>query len=266
MKFSVIVVCLNPGDKLGPTMESILKQDYPDFDVIVKDGGSKDGSIEKLVQDNRIKLFVEKDTGIYDAMNQAVAHADGDFVIFMNCGDSFYDESVLTKVSELAKKEQGEAPLVIYGNIYNEKSKSFITPAPTINGFTCYRNVPCHQSCIYSTALCKQKPYEPKFKIRADYEHFLWCYYVGKAKMIHLDYAVANYEGGGFSETKENLKRSKKEHEEITKRYMKTGELFKYKMILALTLAPIRRKMAESPRFSAFYHKCTSFLYGKKQK
>ena len=54
MKFSIIVVCLNPGPKLNQTLDSILSQTYPSFEIIVKDGGSRDGSIETMREDRRI--------------------------------------------------------------------------------------------------------------------------------------------------------------------------------------------------------------------
>ena len=69
MKFSIIVVCLNPGTKLNQTLDSILAQTCPDFEVIVKDGGSRDGSIESMRTDGRIHLYQEPDHSIYEAMN-----------------------------------------------------------------------------------------------------------------------------------------------------------------------------------------------------
>ena len=85
MKFSIIVVCLNPGEKLNKTLDSILQQTCQDYEIVVKDGGSRDGSIEGMRKEARICLYVEKDKGIYDAMNQAVAAAKGDFILFLNC-------------------------------------------------------------------------------------------------------------------------------------------------------------------------------------
>ena len=107
--------------------------------------------------------------------------------------------------------------------------------------------------------------YEPKYKIRADYEHFLWCYYRAKAPMQYLGLTVSSYEGGGYSETKENLKRSAAEHKEITAKYMKPVELFRYRAVMALTLAPLRTAMAESRHFSAIYQGLTSKVYGRRQ-
>lgn len=298
MRFSIIVVCLNPGEKLNQTMESILSQTCQDFEVIVKDGGSRDGSVEALKkkagisENQRIRIFAEKDSGIYDAMNQAVSYAQGEFILFMNCGDVFFDKEVLAQIDNYIKAEarqdspkaapstkerpsskttltEQEVPatgknldnLILYGNTYSEKNNVVIASPPRITGFTCYRNIPCHQSCVYAARLCKEKPYDLQYKIRADYDHFLWCYYVAGAKMTAMDLTVASYEGGGFSENKKNLKQDKQEHKRITATYMKKGELFQYRLLLWCTLAPLRRWMAESPVFSSVYHRIKEKIY-----
>ena len=72
IQFSIITVCLNAGQGLLDTVERTLGQTYGHFEIIVKDGGSKDGSIEKLPSDPRIRVVTRKDTGIYDAMNQGI--------------------------------------------------------------------------------------------------------------------------------------------------------------------------------------------------
>ncbi len=83
--------------------------------------------------------------------------------------------------------------------------------------------------------------------------------------MQYLGLTVSSYEGGGYSETKENLKRSAAEHKEITAKYMKPVELFRYRAVMALTLAPLRTAMAESRHFSAIYQGLTSKVYGRRQ-
>lgn len=281
MKFSIIVVCLNPGVKLNETLDSILTQSYQDYEIIVKDGGSKDGSIEDMRQDAHICLYQEKDTGIYDAMNQAVYHATGDFILFLNCGDIFYNEKVLEKTAEYIeqegkkenihgeaveqpdeKKQAKQSGLVLYGDTFSGKNQVTIASAPRITGFTCYRNIPCHQVCFYAAELCHKKPYDLNYKIRADYDHFLWCFYKAQAKMIHMDLTVASYEGDGFSEKKENIERDKKEHEQITSTYMSKTELIKYRLIMLVTLAPLRRFLAENKAFSGIYHRLKEKIYG----
>jgi len=265
MRFSVIVVCLNPGDKLNQTLDSILSQTCTDYEVVVKDGGSRDGSVETMRADARIRLYREKDGGIYQAMNQAVSHAEGDFVLFLNCGDFFPDKSVLERTSAYIDEEAAQgtdlSKLVLYGDTMGEKNGVVIASPPHINGFACYRNIPCHQTCFYSRRLCLDKPYDPAFRIRADYDHFLWCYYKAGARFVHMNFAAASYEGGGYSESKENRKRDGQEHRQITSAYMSKGELFKYRVVMACTLAPLRRAMAESRIFSRVYHGLKRRMY-----
>ena len=261
MKFSVIVVCLNPGEKLNQTLDSILSQTFTDFEIVVKDGGSKDGSVENMRRDERICFYNEPDKSIYDAMNQAVAHARGEFILFMNCGDLFYKEDVLEKAAKAIDRQPAPENLVLYGDTYGEKNQVCISAPPRITGFTCYRNIPCHQSCIYAAGLCKEKPYDLQYRIRADYDHFLWCYYVARADMVNLGLTVASYEGGGYSENKENRRRDKEEHKRITAAYMGRGELLKYKLIMLGTLAPLRSFLAESKLFSGAYHWLKGMLY-----
>ncbi len=265
MKFSIIVVCLNPGEKLNQTLDSILSQAYHDFEVIVKDGGSRDGSLDTMRRDPRICIYQEADHSIYEAMNQAVSHVTGDYILFLNCGDIFYDNDVLKRTAEYMEQHLVKLQGIYYGDTYSAKTDTKISSPPRITGFVCYRNIPCHQSCFYAADLCRQKPYEPKYKIRADYEHFLWCYYRAKAPMQYLGFTVSSYEGGGYSETKENLKRSAAEHREITAKYMNPGELLRYRVIMALTLAPLRTAMAESRRFSGIYQKLMNKMYGRKR-
>ncbi|MDE7269514.1 MAG: sulfatase-like hydrolase/transferase [Acetatifactor sp.] len=264
MKFSIIVVALNPGDKLRQTVESVLSQSCEDYEIVVKDGGSTDGSLESLPEDARIRVYTESDSGIYDAMNQAVKKAQGEYLLFLNCGDVFYDAGVLERALRCAEQERGDAPLVLYGDTYGAKNDVLIAAPAEIDGFACYRNIPCHQSCFYDARLCKEKPYRAEYRIRADYDHFLWCYYRAGARMVYLDGVVASYEGGGYSESRENRKRDKEEHRQITQEYMSPEELGRYRRVMLLTLAPVRSFLAENRLTSGVYHWMKTCFYRHK--
>lgn len=270
--FSILVVSLNAGNKLVQTMESILEQDNAEYEVLVKDGGSKDGSVEALEEflekqseqlRQRIRIVKEPDKSIYDGMNQATGYAKGEYYYFLNCGDSFWDKQALKQVSEEIRKdkESDKEHLIYYGNIYDVLRSQVVQSNPGIDAFACYRNLPCHQACIYHYSLFEERGYEPKYRVRGDYEHFLWSYFVKMANPQYVDVVLAAYEGGGFSETKENRERSRLEHKEITEKYMSKQELFKYKLILLLTLAPLRTKLAESPRFAGVYQTMKKCIY-----
>ena len=289
--FSIVVVSLNPGERLRKTLDSIAGQTFTDYEVILKDGGSTDGSLDELQQNGYFKdkkqivIQKKKDKSIYDGMNQAVSFVKGRYVQFLNCGDYFYSNTVLEEVAEFIetekKKTRGtlgntaavkgsqkesvdtmqQKPLIFYGNQYNQIQDTIVYSAPEINDFTCYRNVPCHQVCFYDYRLFAKRVYELQYKVRADYEHFLYSIYEENAKGISMPIIIASYEGGGFSETKENRKRSAMEHKEITTKYLGEAKVLKYRLIMWLTLAPVRTMIAESPALSGVYNGVKNGVY-----
>lgn len=264
--YSIIVVCLNAGERLHDTIESILQQKYTNYEIIIKDGGSSDGSVKELqaaADDERMHIHIRKDNGIYDAMNQAVQLAQGEYYLFLNAGDSFYDETVLDKIAgEIGRlKNKSKKADVIYGNLYHKALDTIIYAAPEINDFTCYRNVPCHQTCFYHKSMFETRAYKPEYNVRADYEHFLWCFYEKKAKMWYVPVIVASYEGGGYSETKENKKCSARQHREIVARYMGRKKADKYRWIMLLTLAPLRSAVADNKYLSGIYNGLKTAIY-----
>lgn len=267
-KISIIVVCLNPGEKLIETMESIRKQTYQDYEVVIKDGFSKDGSIDAvkawLLQDGavmaeKVSVYQMQDKSIYEAMNQATKLAKGTFLYFLNCGDHFYEEHSLEHMmAEIDKHPEGR---LFYGNVYDAIRESVVQSNPKMDAFACYRHVPCHQACVYHQSLFAERGYEPKYRVRADYEHFLWCFFEKKVMPVWVPVTLALYEGGGFSETKANRIRSEKEHEEIIALYMTRQQIFKYKMLMLLSLQPLRTAMAESRLFGGLYQSAKKLLY-----
>lgn len=264
--YSIIVVCLNAGERLHDTVESVLQQKYGHYEIVIKDGGSSDGSVERLqaaFQDDRIHIHTKKDNGIYDAMNQAVSLAQGEYYLFLNAGDSFYDAMVLNKITEeiIRIRNEGKKADVIYGNLYHKALNTIIYAAPEINDFTCYRNVPCHQTCFYHRSMFETRGYKPEYNVRADYEHFLWCFYEKQAGIWYVPVMVASYEGGGYSETKENKKRSARQHREIVVQYMGRKKADKYRWIMILTLAPLRSAIADSRYLSGIYNGLKTAVY-----
>lgn len=271
--FSIIVVCLNPGKKLVGTLRSIRDQAFQDYEVIVKDGISTDGSLEgiaELFPEGVLRLFSRKDQGIYDAMNQAAWGAKGAFVYFLNCGDRFYSGQVLSKMADFIQscQEGRKVRGIYYGNIFERITGQKVASNPRMDAFGCYRNVPCHQACFYSRELLLAHPFDTSYKVRADYEQFLWCFFVAgkeqKVEFVYQDLMVADYEGGGFSETKDNRRISAREHKEITGKYMSKGQLFKFRTVMLLSLAPLRTWIASNEKTSGFYNQLKRAVYKKK--
>ena len=265
--FSIVVVSLNAGARLPGTLESILCQRFQDYEIIIKDGGSTDGSLDALPADDRIRLFISADSGIYDAMNGAVREARGRYLYFLNCGDLLYDGEVLGRVQEgIVRKEQelsrpAAQNAVYYGDVYERTSRQIAAANPVMDDFACYRNLPCHQACFYSRGLFAARGFDTALRVRADYEHFLYCKYKACARLEYLPLVIARYEGGGFSETKENRRISRREHRAVTARYLPRGKRLLFRVYLIVTLQPLREKLAHGRTTAALYNRIKSGLY-----
>lgn len=262
MKFSIIMVSLNPGERIRKTLVSVLNQTCKDYEVIIKDGGSTDASLETvadLTEDERVKVHICQDKSIYDAMNQAVKLASGDYFIFLNCGDEFENDRVLEKMIQY----MGNNREIYYGDMKRRGVDEIIPSPHKITDFVCYRNIPCHQVCFYNRKLFEERAYDVSYPVRADYEHFLWSIYIKKAYAQYLPVTVCLYEGQGFSETEKNLKLAELEHKAITRKYIGNKCLL-YSFIMIITLQPLRKKMADSKLFSGLYQKIKGLVYGRK--
>lgn len=274
MKFSIIVVTLNAGDELKKTIDSILVQTTNDYEIIVKDGGSTDGSLEVLkesVTDEKLKIIACPDTGIYDAMNQALELASGEYVYFLNCGDYLYDERVLNTIAWYIAKSKQEAeenksksrPLVLYGNIFDRVAGAKVCSNPHIDEFACFRHVPWHQACVFDRDMLRGHMFQTKYKIRADYEQFLWCFFYAKANMIYMDTTVASYQGGGYSETAVNRRISAKEHLEIVENYMPHSHVVKYRWRMRLSMAGLRAVISRNSVLGPLYNRVRTKVYNR---
>lgn len=288
--FSIIVVCFNPGSKLKETLLSIKKQTFSDYEIVIKDGLSKDGSlacVEEVfpgevfgegIAEGKARLISKKDQGIYDAMNQAVIQAKGEYIYFLNCGDWFYSDQVLAQMADFIGTRQREEvqnggqcrPGIYYGNIYERLTGQKVASNPQMDAFGCYRNVPCHQACFYARELLLRHPFQTKYRVRADYEQFLWCFFVAgkerKAVFVYHDLLIADYEGGGFSETTENRRVSAVEHRAITGIYMGKGQLFRFRLVMLLSLAPLRTWIAQNEKTAGIYNKVKGMAYAVKRR
>ena len=285
--FTIIVVSYNAGDKLLKTVESVVRQTYTDYKILVKDGMSTDGSIERLKkayqvgsidseEDCRITLLESCDNGIYHAMNIATSHLEGkvkagenpSYVFFLNCGDYLGNENVLRDVHKLILdrnlKEGTTLPAIFYGDIYDRSAGARVASNPRIDDYACYRNVPSHQACFYDERLVYRNPFDLKYKVRADYEQFLRCFYREKAETVYIPVLIADYEGGGYSA--QNLKISEKERREIIQMYLTSSQIRKYDILRVLTLSKLRTALSSNKLTARLYNSVKELIYLLKRK
>lgn len=162
------------------------------------DGGSTDGTIDiiKKYESKIAKFISEPDKGIYDAMNKGAQMATGEWILFMNSGDTFANENVLSNVAERIYDDSD----VIYGdNLMVYKSKTIYHKAKFFSKKDI--NLPFnHQSAFVRSALAKQNPFNLSYKIAGDYNFFYNLYISGK-KFQYIPLPIANYSMDGMSQS-----------------------------------------------------------------
>lgn len=198
MKITVCTVVFNAADNIENTINSVLSQDYADIEYVIIDGESSDGTQEILKKyENKIsRLLIEKDKGVYDAMNKALDLAQGDFLIFMNAGDTFVGPDVLTRTAELIK----DGSAVYYGNvIYVNKGKdiSYFHGGKFGKHRLSMKNI-CHQSVFYPKPVYKKYKYDLRYKVFSDYVYNLTLV-SSKIKFIYINIVISFFETGGLS-------------------------------------------------------------------
>ena len=204
-KISIITICYNDIKGLEKTIKSIIHQTQTQYEFIVIDGGSTDGSKE-LIERNSEKIdywVSEPDAGVYNAMNKGIKAATGDFVIFMNSGDKFYENTVLEKVTPLLVDDFD----IYYGDNYKVKpnSKRKKTYPEKLSFSFFYNSCINHQSTFIRRQLFFDYfLYNEKFKIVADWEFFIYTICIENRPSKYLKMTICNYDFTGISSNAEN--------------------------------------------------------------
>lgn len=205
MKLSVVTVCYNSVDTIEETMLSVLNQTYPDIEYIIIDGGSTDGTVEiiKKYADRLAYWVSEPDKGIYDAMNKGISVATGDYINFMNSGDRFFDNEVITDVFSDKTINEYE---IIYGDAVFQYPQKNIYRKPLDLSELVKHNCLFHQSMFIRTKRLKDMPYDISFKIAADYK-FSYLQFKQGASFKYVPKPISYFEGtSGISSNAISLK------------------------------------------------------------
>lgn len=170
---SIITVSYNAGSSIEQTILSVIDQNFEDYEYIIIDGGSTDGTVEIIQKyQDKITLWVsEPDKGIYDAMNKGIGLAKGFWVNFMNAGDSFYDLNVFNSVFSVCKTSY-----VIYGDnmLCYEWGEVLLSP-DSLNNIDRFM-VFGHQTTFTRRELLLKHLFDCSYKIAADYDFFFRVY------------------------------------------------------------------------------------------
>ena len=198
MKISIITVNRNHLEGLQKTYQSIVAQTYKDWEWIVMDGGSTEGDRD-FIEAHQAEIAYwcsEPDKGPYNAMNKALQHATGDYLVFMNSGDTFHAPSVLEQV--FSQPRQAD---ILYGDwmeAYPDgRQKRKRAPEDISLHFFCRDNI-CHQAMFIKRQVMQQSPYDERYRLYADWAK--WIEFTLQGYIFqYVPVVVCDFEMGGIS-------------------------------------------------------------------
>ena len=203
-KISVITINFNGGSQLENTLQSVASQTYRDFEFIVIDGGSSDQSLELLDKySKKITFWVsEPDSGIYNAQNKGLIKAKGEYVLFLNSGDSLFSARIFEDVVEFL-----DGTDIVYGDLMiRGKGKEWIKKYNENVTFSYFlKDTLPHQGSFLKRALFNAIGfYNENLIVSSDWEFFLKAISLKSTTLTYLNFVVANYDYTGISSKPEN--------------------------------------------------------------
>lgn len=240
IKFSVVTITFNAETVLQRTLDSVLCQTYEDVEHLIIDGASTDGTLalseaykqrsDESDNGHQVILQSEPDRGIYDAMNKGLTQASGDYIVFMNAGDTFPQADTLEQVvhrCRLAELPTDEWPGVLYGNtdIVDGEGR-YLHPRrlqpPAKLTWRSFRQgmLVCHQAFYARTDIAKNLQFDTRYRFSADVD---WCIRVIRESerlglpLYNIGMVVANYMEEGA--TTKNHKASLRERYLVMQRH-----------------------------------------------
>jgi glycosyltransferase involved in cell wall biosynthesis len=215
-KLSVVTVNLNNAEGLARTIGSVVNQTFSDIQFIVIDGASSDNSVEIIKEYAKdIDFYIsEKDSGVYSAMNKGIVQAKGEYLIFMNSGDSFIDSDIVRRVFD----ENASADL-IYGYIETPVGIRVI-PEKLDVSFLVRRSLNHQATFIKRKLFDKIGLYNEINRFESDWEFFILALLKEKCSVYNFKHVVSFFEMGGLSANPKLDEIKYKEKKEVIRRVL----------------------------------------------
>jgi glycosyltransferase involved in cell wall biosynthesis len=197
-KLSIITVCLNEVNTIEQTLQSVFQQTFKDYEYIVIDGGSEDGTLEILNKHkSKFEIFLsEKDNGIYSAMNKAIMLSKAEYLYFLNAGDYLNGPKILERIFEYkptAELVYGDVIVQLNENLYFRR----VTPGTIRKTYMAATTIPHQGSFTRKSLFDRIGGYDESYRIAADYDFFLKVFFKYKIvyQYIPLPWAVNQFYG-----------------------------------------------------------------------
>ena len=211
MKLSIITINWNNNKGLEETIRSVVSQTYEDFEYVIVDGGSTDGSVDTIkryAETRPINWLSEPDKGIYNAMNKGIVKASGEYLHFLNSGDILFDNNVVAgMVSEIEKNNH---PDILIGRMYKRMPDGSIYINPISDNYSFLRfytsSLDHPSSYIKKVLFDKYGLYDESLKIVSDWKWFMQVVAMNGIKPVIVDTNVSIFDMTGISETNLTLR------------------------------------------------------------
>lgn len=244
--FSIVTVTLNCRTDAAATATSVWRQTCPDYEYIVKDGGSRDGTPVELQRlGGPVSIVVCPDAGIFDAMNQALRRCHGRYVLFLNAGDLLHDENALRAVSVAAR--QCNRPEVIYTHVYNQLKEVPVKYPARLSRLFLFRRSLNHQGTyVRRDCFARFGCFDPCYPVLGDNEFLARLLLKAKVRAVLCPIVGTLYKDGGFTATPAVCARMPAERARMNRLYFSGCERLLYGLVLQLTLSSLRRRLLSS--------------------
>ncbi len=258
MKYTIITINYNNKEGLAKTIQSVLSQTYNDCQFIIIDGGSTDGSVDiiKKYADHIDYWVSEPDRGRYPAMNKGIKQAIGDYLNFMNSGDTFHSPTVLEDIAKMNLSED-----IITGGFFDqEKGIKHIIKPQEVTLLTMLKNTFNHQATFIKRHLFDKRLYDENYVIQSDAKYNFESIIFDNCSVRIIDYIVANYDFNGISS---NLAIVDKEWDQMLAELFPKRILQDYEMMFTPDEVPLVRLLSdlkESPSIQRWVYRFVTFL------
>tara|TARA_R110001606_G_scaffold178752_1_gene325431 strand:+ start:14872 stop:15699 length:828 start_codon:yes stop_codon:yes gene_type:complete len=220
---TIVTVVYNGVEFIENTIRSVIGQKCDNVEYIIVDGASTDGTLELIKKyDNEIDYWISgKDSGIYDAMNKGISLSTGKWVNFMNCGDTFISDTVLSEMNYILKSYNHS---IVSGNVRIVSREGVFTglkhpyAGSDYNQLLAY-NCVAHQACFVSkTVYDLLDGFESGYKIHGDYEFWIRAM-ISSIDLIYVDKDIAFFSNDGISSNRKNVPIAIRERYYILNKY-----------------------------------------------
>ncbi len=254
--FSVVSVTLNCRSDALESARTVWAQDCSDYEYVVKDGCSSDGTPQAIAAEGPARVFVTPDVGIFDAMNQSLRSLRGSYVYFLNAGDLFAHPGALTR-AKLALEQQSWPDLLFCYVKKLSNGETLVYP-PRPGPFLLYRRGICQQAVFFRRDLFDRLGgFDLNLPYRADQDFVCRCLLKSKVKSAVVPEILAHYQGGGHSDSKRANSPLDEEKAIIARRYFSTRRRVVFSIVQEASLWRLRRWLVQGgkiPLFNSAYY------------